>query len=105
MTRENPLNSVDRTQPVPVAIIGMACMFPKAEDLSRYWSNIRDRVDAITDVPETHWNPADYFDADPSAPDRTYARRGGFLTPVDFPPLDFGIAPNNLEATDTTQLL
>jgi acyl transferase domain-containing protein len=99
------LNSVDRTQPVPVAIIGMACMFPKAEDLSRYWSNIRDRIDAITAVPESHWDPADYFNDDPSAPDHTYARRGGFLTPVDFPPLEFGIAPNNIEATDTTQLL
>ena len=50
--------------------------------------------------------PADYHDADPKAPDRTYARRGGFLDPVDFPSLDFGIAPaNNLDATDTTQLL
>src|SRR5262249_12149772 len=31
--------------------------------------------------------------------------RGGFLTPVDFPLLDFGIAPHTVEATDTTQLL
>ena len=42
-------------------------------------------VDAITEVPATHWRPDDYFDADPKAPDRTYARRGGFLAPVDFP--------------------
>ena len=56
-------------------------------------------------MPPTHWRLEDYFDADPKAPDRTYARRGGFLAPVDFPPLEFGIAPNNLEATDTTQLL
>ena len=35
--------------------------------------------------PTTHWRPEDYFDADPKAPDRTYARRGGFLDPVDFP--------------------
>jgi len=90
---------------VPVAIIGMGCLFPKAESLSGYWSNIRNRVDAIGDVPETHWRPDDYFDADPKAPDHTYARRGGFISPVDFPPLDFGIAPNNLDATDTTQLL
>ena len=33
-------------------------------------------VDAITDVPDTHWRPEDYFDPDPKAPDRTYARRG-----------------------------
>ncbi len=99
------MNPADPTHPVPVAIIGMGCLFPKAESLSDYWSNIRNRVDAIGDVPETHWRPEDYFDADPKAPDRTYARRGGFLSPVDFPPLDFGIAPNNLDATDTTQLL
>ena len=99
------MNSVDPTHPVPVAIIGMGCLFPKAEGLSRYWANIRNRLDAITDVPPTHWRIEDYFDSDPKAPDRTYAHRGGFLTPIDFPALEFGIAPNNLDATDTTQLL
>src|SRR4051812_42095631 len=83
----------------------MGCLFPKAEGLSRYWANIRDRRDAIGEVPPTHWRPEDYFDGDPKAPDRTYARRGGFLDPVDFPALDFGIAPANLDATDTSQLL
>jgi acyl transferase domain-containing protein/NAD(P)-dependent dehydrogenase (short-subunit alcohol dehydrogenase family) len=80
-------------------------MFPQAPHLARFWGNILDRVDAITDVPATHWRPEDYFDADPKKPDMTYARRGGFLLPVDFPPLDFGIPPNALEATDATQLL
>ncbi len=83
----------------------MGCLFPKADGLRRYWANIRDGVDAIREIPETHWDPADYHDDDPKAPDRTYARRGGFLDPVDFPALEFGIAPNNLDATDTTQLL
>ena len=99
------MNPVDPTQPVPVAIIGMGCLFPKAEDLSRFWANIRHRRDAITEVPSSHWRSEDYFDADPKSPDHTYARRGGFLDPIDFAPLEFGIAPNNLEATDTTQLL
>ena len=83
----------------------MGCMFPRAIDKAGYWANIRGGVDAITDVPPTHWRPEDYYNSDPKSADHTYARRGGFLTPVDFPPLDFGIAPNNLTATDTTQLL
>ncbi|HPS00480.1 MAG TPA: beta-ketoacyl synthase N-terminal-like domain-containing protein, partial [Candidatus Sumerlaeota bacterium] len=83
----------------------MGCLFPKAEGPTAYWANIRKGVDAITDVPETHWNPDDYFDADPKTPDKVYAKRGGFLSPVDFNPMEFGIAPNALEATDTTQLL
>ena len=88
----------------PIAIIGIGCAFPKAPDLECFWSNIKGGRDAITDVPESHWRPEDYFDADQAAPDMTYARRGGFLDPVEFPPLDFGISPNNIEATDTSQL-
>ncbi|MFI5455292.1 MAG: SDR family NAD(P)-dependent oxidoreductase [Isosphaerales bacterium] len=88
-----------------MAIIGMGCMFPQAEDLARYWANIRNRIDAITEVPDSHWRVADYHDDDPKAADRTYAHRGGFLSAVDFPLLDFGIAPHSIEATDTTQLL
>ncbi|MBY0525167.1 MAG: acyltransferase domain-containing protein, partial [Gemmataceae bacterium] len=96
---------VDPTSSTSIAIIGIGCMFAKAADRGRYWANIKNRVDAITDVPATHWRPDDYLDKDPEAPDRTYAARGGFLSPVDFPPLDFGITPNTLEAIDTTQLL
>ena len=88
-----------------LAIIGMSCLFPQADDLRAYWSNIKNGVDAITQIPATHWNIAEFFDADPKAPDRTYARRGGFLSPVNFNPMEFGIAPKDVEATDTTQLL
>ena len=88
-----------------VAIIGIGCMFPKAEGLEEYWSNIKRSIDAIEEIPDTHWRPEDYFDEDPKSPDMTYARRGGFLKPVDFNPLEFGITPNAIEATDTTQLL
>ena len=83
----------------------MGCLFPQADGLAPYWANIRKGVDAISDVPESHWSVADYFDSDPKAPDRTYARRGGFLAPVEFPAMEFGIAPHSIEATDTTQLL
>jgi acyl transferase domain-containing protein len=88
-----------------LAIVGIGCLFPKAAGLAEYWSNIKAKVDGIGPVPPTHWNPNDYFDADPKRPDMTYARRGGFLDPVAFPPGEFGIAPNDLEAIDTSQLL
>jgi acyl transferase domain-containing protein len=84
----------------------MGCLFPKADNVSAYWSNIRDGVDAITEIPaDTHWNPADYFDDDKTAPDMTYAKTGGFINKQSFDPLHYGISPNNIQATDTTQLL
>ncbi len=95
-----------RPAPEPIAIIGMSCLFPKADNLQSFWANIKNGVDAITEVPTaSHWNPRDFFNADPKAPDQTYCLRGGFISPVQFDPLEFGIAPKDLEATDTTQLL
>ena len=94
------------SESVPLAIVGLSCIFPKAEDLQAYWRNIKHGVDAITPLPgRTHWQAEDFFNADPKSPDMTYARRGGFLSPTDFNPMEFGIAPKDIEATDTTQLL
>jgi acyl transferase domain-containing protein/acyl carrier protein len=90
----------------PLAIVGISCLFPKADDLQAYWANLKNGVNAITPVPAgSHWNAADYFDADPKSPDRTYAKSGGFLSPVNFNPMEFGMAPKDIEATDTSQLL
>ena len=104
--RAETLNPSDPSPQVPVAIIGMGCLFPQAEGLARYWANIRKGVDAISEVPESHWTVADYFDMTtrrrPTGPTPTGA---GSSSPVDFPPMEFGIAPNAIEATDTTQLL
>ncbi|MDH4260515.1 MAG: beta-ketoacyl synthase, partial [Gammaproteobacteria bacterium] len=95
-----------RDKTSPIAIVGISCLFPKADDLQAYWANIKNGVNAITPVPAgSHWNAADYFDADPKSPDRTYARSGGFLSPVNFNPMEFGMAPKDIEATDTSQLL
>ena len=90
---------------VPVAIIGIGCFFPKSPGLKDFWRLILNAENAIGEVPATHWPAADYFDADPAAPDHTYCKRGGFLPPVMFDPTEFGIPPALLEATDTSQLL
>ncbi len=89
----------------PIAIIGMGAVFPKARNLREYWTNIINKVDGITDVPESHWSISDYYDPDPAAPDKTYCKRGGFLPDIDFDPLEFGLPPNIMEVTDVSQML
>ena len=86
-------------------MLGIGGVFPKAGDKDKFWANIRDGVDAIGPVPDTHWKPEDYFDEDQNAPDMTYACRGGFISPVEFDAMEYGISPNNIEATDTTHLM
>jgi acyl transferase domain-containing protein/NAD(P)-dependent dehydrogenase (short-subunit alcohol dehydrogenase family) len=105
MKEEIELKSGSSSKSVPLAIIGISCIFPEADDLRKYWTNIKNRVDAITDIPDTHWNVDDFYNDDPKARDMTYAKRGGFISPVDFNPLEFATAPNTIEATDTSQIL
>ncbi len=97
-------NSVD-PQRAPLAIVGVSAMFPGSHDAEGFWRDIRAGSDLLGEVPASHWLIEDYYDPDPKAPDKTYARRGGFLTPVDFDPLAWGVPPAILRATDTTQLL
>ncbi|MEO8506713.1 MAG: beta-ketoacyl synthase N-terminal-like domain-containing protein [Betaproteobacteria bacterium] len=88
-----------------VAIIGMACVFPKAPDLVSYWRNLCDGVDAITDVPPGRWDPV-YYDPDSTAPDRFYARRGGFIDEfATFDAAAFGIMPIAAQGAEPDQLL
>ena len=89
----------------PIAIVGMSGLFPKATSHREYWQNIVDGVDCTEEVPESRWSLDDYYDADKTAPDKTYSRRGAFLPDVDFDPLEFGLPPNQLEVTSTMQTL
>lgn len=89
----------------PIAIIGMGALLPGAASLKEYWRLLRRGEDAITAIPPTHWSPEDYLHDDPKQADMVYCARGGFLSPVTFDPLEYGIPPAILEATDTAQLL
>ncbi len=96
---------VNSSREEPIAIVGMGGMFPKAENLAAFWRLLRTAQDAVGEVPATHWSVDEYYDADPRAPDKTYAKRGAFLGAHPFDPTEFGIPPSILEATDTSQLL
>ena len=89
----------------PIAVVGMSSLFAGSQDLIGFWRDIVSATDRLTDVPPHGWLIDDYYDPDPTAPDMTYAKRGGFLSPVPFNPMEFGIPPTSVPATDTAQLI
>jgi polyketide-type polyunsaturated fatty acid synthase PfaA len=95
----------NQLQQMPIAIVGIASIFPQARNLQEYWENILQEVDCIAEVPSSRWNVEDYYSPDPSASDKTYSKRGGFIPDIDFNPMEFGLPPNLLEVTDISQLL
>jgi acyl transferase domain-containing protein len=90
---------------IPVAVVGMSAIYPGEPGVEGFWRTITSGRDAIGDVPPSHWLIEDYYDADPKAVDRTYCKRGGFIDPVQFDPVKFGLPPNALPSTDSAQLL
>ena len=102
-----PVDKMNRhLKDTPIAIIGMASLFPQARNLHEYWQNIVNKIDCITDIPESHWSVEDYYDpAQRNPEDKTYCKKGGFIPNVDFNPMEFGIPPSILEVTDVSQLL
>ncbi len=89
----------------PIAIVGISALFPGSEDEAGFWRDIVTGKDLITDVPASRWLVEDHYDPDPRAEDKTYCKRGAFLSPCSFDPLEFGVPPHTLSATDTCQLL
>jgi hypothetical protein len=95
----------NRSKLEPIAVVGVSALFPGSVNKDGFWKDILAGTDLMTDVPASHWLIDDYYDADPSKPDKTYAKRGGFLPDVDFDPIAWGVPPSIVPATDTTQLL
>jgi acyl transferase domain-containing protein/NAD(P)H-dependent flavin oxidoreductase YrpB (nitropropane dioxygenase family)/NAD(P)-dependent dehydrogenase (short-subunit alcohol dehydrogenase family) len=94
-------------EPSDIAIVGAACVFPKALDADQFWANVIHGVDAITEVEPGRWDPDLYYEPqafrDPQG--KTPSKWGGFIPQVPFDPLRYGIPPASLTGIDAVQLL
>jgi acyl transferase domain-containing protein/NADP-dependent 3-hydroxy acid dehydrogenase YdfG/SAM-dependent methyltransferase/aryl carrier-like protein len=92
---------IDRVRPAPVApepapapaprpdsgtgiaVVGMAARFPGADNLQAFWSNLRNGVDSVSEIPAERWDAAAVFDPDPGTPGRSSSRWAGLVRGVD----------------------
>ncbi|MEU6092449.1 SDR family oxidoreductase [Streptomyces sp. NPDC047085] len=100
--RPEPRPAAEPAPPAPldIAVVGMACMFPGAPDLATFWANVVAGHDAVTEVPPDRWDPAVHHESGSTA-----SKWGGFLPPIPFDPLRYGIPPASLGSIEPVQLL
>ncbi|MGH8444317.1 MAG: type I polyketide synthase, partial [Solimonas sp.] len=92
------------SQPVDIAIVGLAGAYAGASDARRYWQNILDKVDAVSDGGARWTGP--YFDPLAKTNDRIYTTRGGFLhESIEVDPIEFGVLPSLAEGGDPDHLI
>jgi acyl transferase domain-containing protein/NAD(P)H-dependent flavin oxidoreductase YrpB (nitropropane dioxygenase family) len=92
-------------EPADIAVIGMACVYPGAKDLKSFWSNVVRGADAVSEIPADRWDPELYYDKDGVPGRTTPSKWGGFIDPIVFDPMEYGIPPKSLAAIESVQLL
>ncbi|MFH1619884.1 MAG: beta-ketoacyl synthase N-terminal-like domain-containing protein, partial [bacterium] len=76
-----------------IAIIGIGAIMPGALNKDAFWKNIIEGRSSIIEVPQDRWDWRLYYDADRSAPDKTYSKIGGFIEGFKFDPIRHRIPP------------
>lgn len=101
-------NEKDITQKInpsnDIAIIGMACRFPDAEDLEQFWLNLEQGRNSIREIPSEHWDWRAYL-GDPQTEDnKTNSKWGGFIEGMDgFDASFFKLSPKEVKYMDPQQ--
>ena len=90
----------DRSQ-VEVAVVGIGCRFPDADDAHTFWTNIRAGRASFRDVPADRWDHRAFYSTSQRDIDKTWTAKGGFIEDIrSFPALHYGIPPRRLEVMD-----
>ena len=59
------LQALETAKNEPIAIIGMGCRFPGADNPQAFWELLSNGIDAISEVPADRWDINAYFDNNP----------------------------------------
>jgi acyl transferase domain-containing protein/NAD(P)-dependent dehydrogenase (short-subunit alcohol dehydrogenase family) len=95
-------------EPLDIAVVGLAAMFPGAPGTDGFWHTILSGQDTFAEVPRERWDPDIYYTENleqSQAGRRTVSKWGGFLDPVPIDPIRYGIPPAALSSIDPAQLL
>ena len=91
----------------PIAVIGVAALFPDAPDLDTFWDNILSAKVSLKDVPKDRWEIGDFWvEGGPKNVDenKTYSKIGGWIEGFEFDWRRWKIPPGSLNQIDDTQL-
>ena len=86
---EARLDAAESRRRAPIAIVGVGCRFPGAQNPEAFWDLLSRGVDAVREVPADRWDIEAWYDRDPDAPGKMSTRWGGFLDSVDRFDADF----------------
>lgn len=91
--------------PYDIAIIGVGCVFPGANDAPAYWRSILSGECRIHQMPQRLWRMRHYLSDDRARTDKSYTAAGCFVEDFEFPFAQYKLPPNSLKSVDPVQLV
>lgn len=89
-----------------IAIIGVGCRLPGAENSAEFWQVLSNGIHTISEVPPERWDIDQFYSPEPGTPGKMNSRYGAFLDNVDQFDADFfGISQEEAERIDPQQRL
>ena len=89
-----------------IAIIGIACRFPGANNYEEFWQNLTSARDCISLIPPDRWDWRQFYGDPQKEINKTNSKWGGFISDMDkFDPGFFKISPREAEQMDPQQRL
>ena len=87
-----------------IAIVGIACKFPKANNHNEYWNNMINEVDCVEHIPKSRWSWQDYRGNPEEDINKTRSHWMGSINEVErFDPEFFNISHRESEEMDPQQ--
>ncbi|HXZ65781.1 MAG TPA: beta-ketoacyl synthase N-terminal-like domain-containing protein [Streptosporangiaceae bacterium] len=93
------------TPPTSLAVVGLACRFPDADDPPALLDVVLTGRRAFRRVPPGRLNLADYYRSDPATSDATYSTRAAVIDGWRFDRAAFGVDPTIYYASDPAHWL
>ncbi len=89
-----------------IAVIGMSCRFPGAENVDEFWENLSNGVDSVTEIPRERWDIRAHYSRSGSEKNKSCSKWGGFLNDIrHFDAEFFNIQPDEADHLDPQQRL
>lgn len=67
-----------------VAIVGVSCIFPGAEDIDAFWSNLINNKDTVSEIPVQRWRWQDYYGDTFGSANKMNSKWGAFIPDVEY---------------------
>ena len=85
-----------------IAVIGMSCLLPGAENYREYWQNLLDGKNSKSTAKfkQMGVEPEAYYSPQKGTPDKFYCMEGGYVHDFKFDPKGFDLPSEYLERLD-----